>query len=151
MKRAATKYLIPQFMLAHFSHHVCTGVLIPLLPLLRESFGLNYFQSGVLVSSFSISYGLGQIPMATLADRFNPRLLIVGGLISISLTGASMGCTTSFWLMVPCFIAMGSIGGTYHAPAVSFISQTLPVYTGQVHGSTSTRVSTRVKSTFDSS
>jgi len=58
MPRVATNYLIPQFMLAHFSHHVCIGVLIPLLPLLREVFGLNYFQSGILVSSFSISYAV---------------------------------------------------------------------------------------------
>ena len=66
MTKADSKYLIPQFMVAHFSHHVCTGILVPLLPLIRESFGLNYFQSGVLVSSFSISFGLGQIPMAML-------------------------------------------------------------------------------------
>jgi len=86
MTGVAPKYLIPQFMLAHFSHHVCTGVLIPLLPLLRESFGLNYFQSGILVSCFSISYGIGQVPLAILADRFSRRLIIILGLICISFT-----------------------------------------------------------------
>ena len=126
MSKGASKYLIPQFMLAHFSHHVCTGVLIPLLPLLREGFGLNYFQSGILASSFSISYGLGQVPMAMLADRFSPRLIIVLGLLGISFTGIAVSLTQSFWQMVPCFVAMGLIGGTYHAPASSFISQVLP-------------------------
>jgi len=113
-------------MLAHFSHHVCTGVLVPLLPLLRESFGLNYFQSGILVSSFSISYGLGQVPMAMLADRFSRRIIIVLGLLGTSLTGISVSFTQSFWQMVPFFVAMGLIGATYHAPASSFISQVLP-------------------------
>ena len=126
MKKAGSKYLIPQFMLAHFSHHVCTGVLIPLLPLLREGFGLNYFQSGVLVSSFSISYGLGQIPMSILADRFSKRLIIILGLITISMTGIGVSCTRTFWQMIICFIFMGLIGGTYHGPSSSFISQTLP-------------------------
>jgi len=126
MTRVTPKYLIPQFMLAHFSHHVCTGVLIPLLPLLRESFGLNYFQSGILVSCFSISYGIGQVPLAILADRFSRRLIIILGLICISFTGIGISLTQDFWQMVPFFIAMGIIGGTYHAPASSFISQALP-------------------------
>jgi len=127
MPGAAPKYIIPQFVIAHFSHHACTGVLIPLLPILRESFGLNYFQSGVLVSCFSLSYGLGQVPLAILADRFSRRLIIILGLISISFTGIGISLTQTFWQMVPFFIAMGIIGGTYHAPASSFISQSLPM------------------------
>ncbi|MFC1531934.1 MFS transporter [Thermodesulfobacteriota bacterium] len=126
MLKVSIKYLIPQFMIAHFSHHVATGALIPLLPLLRTSFSLNYFQSGILVSCFSISYGLGQIPMAYLADRFSRRLIITLGLICISLTGIGVSCTQAFRHMIPFFVAMGLIGGTYHAPASSFISQVLP-------------------------
>ena len=126
MPKINTKFLIPQFILAHFSHHVCTGALIPLLPLLREGFGMNYFQSGILVSAFSISYGVGHVPMAILADRFSRRLIIVFGLIGTSLTGICVSFTQAFWQMVPFFIAMGLLGGTYHAPASSFISQTIP-------------------------
>lgn len=113
-------------MLSHFSHHVCTGILIPLLPLIREGFGLTYFQSGILVSSFSISYGLSQIPMAVLADRFSRRLIIVLGLMGTSLAAIGVSFTDAFWQMVPFFIVLGLIGGTYHAPASSFISQVMP-------------------------
>ncbi|MFC1532445.1 MFS transporter [Thermodesulfobacteriota bacterium] len=127
MTKVAPKYVIPQFMFAHFSHHVCTGVLIPLLPIIRESFGLNYFQSGLLASCFSIAYGLGQIPMAVIADRFSSRLIIIFGLISISITGIGVSCTRTFWQMIPFFIIMGIIGASYHAPASSFISQILPI------------------------
>ena len=126
MPKVSHKYLIPQFMLAHFSHHMCTGVLIPLLPLLRQSFGLNYFQSGVLVSCFSLSYGFGQVPMAILADRFSRRLIIVLGMVCVSLTGIGVSLTQSYGQMIPFFIVMGFFGGTYHAPASSFISQAMP-------------------------
>jgi FSR family fosmidomycin resistance protein-like MFS transporter len=126
MPKIAAKYLIPQFMLAHFSHHVCTGILIPLLPLIREGFGLTYFQSGILVSSFSISYGVGQVPMAVLADRFSRRLIIVLGLLGTSLASIGVSSTQAFWQMVPFFIVLGLLGGTYHAPASSFISQVMP-------------------------
>jgi FSR family fosmidomycin resistance protein-like MFS transporter len=64
--------------------------------------------------------------MAILADRFSRRLIIVLGLLGISLAGIGVSCTQAFWQMVTCFIAMGFIGGTYHAPASSFISQVLP-------------------------
>lgn len=126
MPKAVPKYLIPQFVLAHFSHHMATGILVPILPLLREDFGLNYFQSGILVSAFSISYGLGQIPMAMLADRFKPRPIILLGLVGVSFTGIVVSFTHDFWQMAVCFVAMGLIGGTYHAPSSTFISQLIP-------------------------
>jgi len=113
-------------MFSHFSHHVATGVLVPLLPLLRESFGLNYFQSGILVSSFSLAYGIGQVPMAILADRFSRRLIIILGLVGVSIAGILVSFTRAFWQMVPFFVLMGLLGGTYHAPASSFISQSIP-------------------------
>jgi MFS family permease len=121
-----SRYIIPLFSVAHFSHHLSTGVLVPLLPLLRQDFGLNYFQSGVLVSSLSLSYGLGQIPMALLADRFGRRSLIVLGLIGTFLSAMAVGLTNAYWQMIPCFIAMGLLGATYHAPASSFLSQSVP-------------------------
>ncbi|MBW1998729.1 MAG: MFS transporter [Deltaproteobacteria bacterium] len=127
MEKGKTSRLIPKFMFSHFSHHVATGVLIPLLPLLRESFGLNYFQSGILVSSFSLAYGMGQVPMAILADRFSKRLIIILGLIGVSLSGICVSFTQGFWQMPPFFVLMGLLGGTYHAPASAFISQNISI------------------------
>lgn len=120
------RYIIPLFTIAHFSHHLSTGVLVPLLPLLRQDLGLNYFQSGVLVSSFSLAYGFGQIPMALLADRFSRRILIALGLIGTSLSAIAVALTNAYWQMVLCFIVLGLLGATYHAPASSFLSQSIP-------------------------
>jgi len=118
--------LIPQFTVAHFAHHLCTGSLIPLLPMIRDTYGINYMQSGLLVSAFSISYGLGQIPMALLADRISRRMVVLLGLIGTALCALVIGITTQYWHMIPGFIAMGLLGGSYHAPASSFISQSIP-------------------------
>jgi MFS family permease len=120
------RHLILQFNIAHFSHHVSTGALIPLLPVLRQAFNLNYFQAGILVSAFGIPLGFGQIPMAMLADRFSRRLIIVVGMAGISLAGIGLSVTTTFWQMAGCIAAMGLFGSTYHASASSFISQALP-------------------------
>ena len=126
MSKVAPKYLIPQFTLAHFSFHVCVGVLIPLLPIMRESLSLNYFQSGVLVSCYSIAYGLGQIPFAMIADRFSSRMIIIMGLFGMSLTGVGVSFTSAYWQMIPFFIVMGLLGATYHAPATSYLSELFP-------------------------
>jgi FSR family fosmidomycin resistance protein-like MFS transporter len=121
-----SKTVIPLFAVAHFSHHLSTGVLSPLLPLLRQDMALNYFQAGVLVSALSLSYGLGQLPMALLADRFSERALVVIGLIGTALAAAAVSLTSTYWQMVPCFIALGLLGATYHAPVSSFLSQVVP-------------------------
>jgi len=58
------------FALAHFCHHLCTGCLVPLLPLTGTPLA-RYFQSGLLVSAFSLAYGFGGPPAAWLADRLS--------------------------------------------------------------------------------
>ena len=117
---------IPLFSVAHFSHHLSTGVLVPLLPLLRQDLGFNYFQAGVLVAAFSLSYGFGQVPTGLLADRFSARTLIVAGLIGTAVVAATVGLTHTYWQMIPCFIALGVLGATYHAPASAYLSQVVP-------------------------
>lgn len=61
--------LIPLFVLAHFVHHLLTALPIPLLPMIRSDFSLDYTKSGLVISAFNLSYGIGQLPAAWLADR----------------------------------------------------------------------------------
>ena len=115
--------IVVLFSVAHFAHHLSTGVLVPLLPLLRQDFGLNYLQAGVLVSAFTVSFGFGQLPAALLADRFSSRALIVLGLIGTAVSSMAVSLTRTYWQMIPCFIVLGLVGATYHAPVSSFLSQ----------------------------
>lgn len=67
--------LVPLFVLAHFSHHVLTALTVPLLPFIRNDFALDYTQAGLVVSSFSLAYGIGQLPAGWLADRAGARFV----------------------------------------------------------------------------
>jgi len=111
---------------AHMCHHLCTATLYPMLPLIRDGLALNYFQSGLLVSSFSIFYGFGQVPMAILADRMNRGKLLIAGLIGTSLSTIGVGVTWEYWQMLLCFSSLGLLGATYHALAASLISDRVP-------------------------
>lgn len=38
--------------------------------MIRDSFDLDYLRSGLLLSAFSVAYGLVQLPMGAISDRF---------------------------------------------------------------------------------
>ena len=116
------KSILPAFVLVHFTHHLCTGILIPLLPLIRDDFKLNYSQSGLLVSAFSITYGLSQLPIGSLADRTNKRLILPIGLIGVAVATFILGLSNDYLQALALLIVMGVFGGTYHPIASPLIS-----------------------------
>ncbi len=67
--------MVPIFVLAHFGHDVLTTLTVPLLPFIRNDFVLDYTRAGLVVSSFSLTYGIGQLPAGWLADRAGARFV----------------------------------------------------------------------------
>lgn len=109
---------------AHFSHHVTNSLLTPLLPFIRDAFGLSYAQSGFAVSAFSLSAGLANAPWGVLADRVGSRAVIVGGLVLMAATSVALSLAGSYeWLLVM-LVALGIVSGSYHAPAAALIAKT---------------------------
>jgi FSR family fosmidomycin resistance protein-like MFS transporter len=114
------------FAAAHFSHHVTNSLLSPLLPLIRDTFGLSYTQQGFAVSAFSLSAGLANAPMGVLADRIGPRLVLAGGLVLLGLSSVALSLAGQYWHLLVLLVAMGIISGSYHAPAVALIARAFP-------------------------
>jgi MFS family permease len=115
--------LLPLFIFGHFAHHVGTGGLAPLLPLVRESFDLDYTRSGLLLSAQGLALGIGQLPISALADRVSKRMMIAVGLVGVGLVGVAVSLTTTFWQLVPLLALMGIMAATYHAPAAAFLAE----------------------------
>ena len=113
---------LPSFIFAHFAHHVGTGGLAPLLPLIRDDFRLDYARSGLLLSAFGLALGFAQLPVSALADRMSKRLMIAVGLIGVGLLGVLVAFTNEFWQLVPLLILIGIFASTYHAPAAAFLA-----------------------------
>ena len=109
-------------MLAHFSHHLLTALPVPLLPFIRNDFALNYTQSGLVTSVFSLSYGIGQLPAGWLADRIGPRILITIGICGVALVGFLIGLSQTYIILIVLLALMGIAGGGYHPSAVPIIS-----------------------------
>ena len=114
--------LLPLFMLAHFSHHVLTAIPIPLLPMIRSNFALDYTQSGLAISAFTLAYGIAQLPGGWLADRVGPRQLITMGISVVALSGLLVGLSQTYTMMAVFLVLMGLMGGGYHPAASPLIS-----------------------------
>ena len=109
-------------MLAHFGHHLLTALPVPLLPLIRDDFALDYTQSGLVISAFSLSYGIGQLPAGWLADRTGPRILITIGISGVALAGLLVGLSQTYIMMMVFLAFMGLAGGGYHPASPPLIS-----------------------------
>jgi len=110
------------FVLAHFAHHLLTALPVPLLPFIRDDFALDYTQSALVVSAFTLSYGIGQLPAGRLADRIGPRMLITIGISGVALAGLLVGLSQSYMMMLVFLVLMGLLGGGYHPAASPAIS-----------------------------
>ena len=110
------------FVVAHFSHHVITALVVPLLPFIRNDFGLDYTQSGFVISAFTLSYGMAQMPAGWLADRLGPQKLITLSITGVALAGLLIGLSHAYILMIGFLILMGLCGGGYHPSAPPLIS-----------------------------
>jgi len=108
-------------MLAHFAHHLLTALPVPLLPFIREGFALDYTQSGLVISAFSLAYGIGQLPAGWLADRTGPRILITISICGVALCGLLVGLSQTYFMMLVFLVLMGLAGGGYHPAAPPLI------------------------------
>lgn len=108
---------------AHFAHHVLTALLIPLLPFIRDEFGLSYAQSGIVTSAFTLSYGLSQLPAGWLSDRIGPRYMLLVGISGVAVAGTFVGVSPAFALLLVGLVLMGIAGGGYHPAASAVISK----------------------------
>jgi MFS family permease len=98
------------------------SITVPLLPFIRSTFDLDYTQSGVVISAFTLASGIGQLPAGWLADRIEPRKLLTVGISGVALAGILVGLSHTYLLMIAFLILMGVLSGGYHPTAPPLIS-----------------------------
>jgi len=101
----------------HGSHDMVTGLLAALLPVIRDSMGLNYLQTGLLLSAYTITSGISQFFGGWLADRFTRQKIISVGLGGVGLSAIALGFSSTYSIMMVTLVAMGIFSGGYHPSA----------------------------------
>ncbi len=74
---------------------------------IRGDLGLSGTEFGFLLSAFSLSYGISQLPSGILLDRFGPRIVLGGGLLFWSVMQALAGSVNSFSHFIMLRIGLG--------------------------------------------
>jgi MFS transporter, FSR family, fosmidomycin resistance protein len=110
------------FTYMHLSHDLTTGLLPALLPFIRADLGLDYLQSGFLVTAFSLTAGLSQLFGGWLSDRISKVKAIALGLGGVGLSAIAISFAPNFHLLLVALIVLGIFAGFYHPSAISALS-----------------------------
>ncbi|MFA5399968.1 MAG: MFS transporter [Dehalococcoidia bacterium] len=111
------------FCFTHFSQDLMTGLLITMLPFIRQDMMLNYFQAGLLVSAYSVTSGFSQILGGWVGDRIKHRWIsITMGLTGVGISGIAAGLMPTYESLLVAMVSMGIFAGAYHPAAVPAIS-----------------------------
>ncbi len=93
--------------------------------MIRSEFGLDYTQAGLVLSAFSLAYGIGQLPAGWLADRIGRRIMITIGILGVAACGLVVGLSHTYIMLVVFLGLMGLLGGGYHPAASPAVSATV--------------------------
>lgn len=116
--------LPPTVFLLASTHFVVDGygnIYAPLLPLLIPHLGLTFTTAGVLAMCFQMSSSVAQLAFGRLADRWKPRLLVLGGpFISVTILSL-VGLAPSAPALAAILIVGGLGGAAFHPPAAALV------------------------------
>ncbi|MFC1870499.1 MFS transporter [Chloroflexota bacterium] len=127
--------MLPLFILGHFAHHLLTALPVPLSPMIRSEFALNYTQVGLVISAFTLSNGIGQMPAGWIADHIGPRIVITMGICGVAVAGLLVGLSQTYVMMMVFLALMGVMAGGYHPAAPPLIAASVkPEHRGRALG-----------------
>ena len=93
----------------------------PMLPLLIPQLGLSLSVAGILAMCFQMANSVSQLGFGALADRWRPRVLVIGGPLLAVIVMSMIGLAVSP-LMLGVILVIGGLGGAaFHPPAAALV------------------------------
>lgn len=116
--------------LVHFTGDFYSAFYIPLMPAFVAKLSLSMAQVGIMTGLIRFLAFIVQPTVGYLADRYQTRFFILGGLSLTVFFIPLSGTTPSFMLLTLC-LALGSLGSSMFHPSVTGM---VPVYSGRNSG-----------------
>ena len=105
----------------HFLVDGYGNVLTPLLPLLITNLNLSLAGAGTLQMCFQLANSVAQLGFGHIADRSNPRILLIGGpLLAVAMLPL-IGLAPTAWVLAAVLIIGGLGGAAFHPPAAALV------------------------------
>ncbi|GFO69618.1 MFS transporter [Geomonas limicola] len=126
------------------------GVFLTFLPLYASQHGLDPAQVGLVFAAQAVTNVVGRIPLGTLADRCDRRLLVAAGLSCLALALAVLGQVSKLGALIACAVLMGVGMALIYTSIGALIAELVPalkrglamgmynscIYLGMMSGST---------------
>jgi len=106
------------------THFVVDGfgnIYSPLLPLLIPQLHLSLTAAGVLQMCFQIASSVAQLGFGYIADRWRPRVLVLGGPIMAVIGLSLVGLASNIYLLGAVLVLGGLGGAAFHPPAAALV------------------------------
>lgn len=116
IQRLSHVRLITVVSAAHFVSHYYILILAPLLPFVRDAYGVSYTEIGLALTAFNIVTGALQTPAGFLVDWLGARVILIIGLLIGATAFVLVGLVDSYWVLVAMF-ALAGVGNTVYHPA----------------------------------
>ncbi len=130
LTRRADVRVIFALTLVHFTGDFYSSIITPLFPLFVAKLSLSLAQVGVIAGSARLLAFIVQPSVGYLADRYQSRGFILGGLLLTVVFLPLSGIAPAFWALLLC-VCLGSIGSSmFHPPVTGMI----PLYAGRSAG-----------------
>lgn len=94
---------------------------------IRAEMGLSLGQMGLLLSAFSWSYALAQLPVGGVIDRYRPRAVLTAGVVVWSVAQALCGLVHNFTQFIWARILLGVGESPQYPTAARVVSDWFPV------------------------
>jgi MFS family permease len=114
------------FFLAHFFNHIVGALVVPMLPFIAHEFNMSATQTGLVITAFSITTGLSQLPGGFLADKIGPRNMVTISICGIGLSGIFIGLSNNLVFMLIFLVLLGVFGGGYHPSVPPLLAASVP-------------------------
>lgn len=125
--RRAQTVALALLMVSGIVNYLDRGTLAVANSSIRSSLGLSLGEMGLLLSAFSWSYAMCQLPVGGLVDRIGPRRLLGVGLIVWSLAQAAGGFVGSFGAFIVARIVLGIGEAPQYPSAARVVTNWFPL------------------------
>ena len=92
------------------------------LPLMEVDLGISKRVFGTILTCHQVTYGMAKFLAGSMADRFNPRLLVSAGLLFSAVMNLIFGSTSIAWLLGAAWVLNGFFQGFGFPPVARILA-----------------------------
>ena len=133
-KTMRLRRLLVTLTVSHGLIHIFSGLLTPLLPLIRLEYGLSYTMLGIISFLPSLVWALGSIPMGMVVDRTNRIRLISVMFLCIGVSSILFLFAGKLYVVLSLLLFTSLSLSIFHPSAQSYLSGRYSKGRGQMFG-----------------